>query len=58
LTHWSRRTYIAGVLPNDPDNLQFWIQHPQQVVPGVDMPDMGIRQQEARDIAIYLDTIR
>lgn len=58
LTHWSRRTYIAGVLPNDPDNLQFWIQHPQQVVPGVDMPDMGIRQQEARDIAAYLDTIR
>ena len=58
LTHWSRRTYIAGVLPNDPDNLQFWIQHPQQVVPGVDMPDMGIRQQEARDIATYLDTIR
>lgn len=58
LTHWSRRTYIAGVLPNDPDNLQFWIQHPQQVVPGVDMPDMGIRQQEARDIATYLDTIK
>ena len=58
LTHWSRRTYITGVLPNDPDNLQFWIQHPQQVVPGVAMPDMGIRQQEARDIAIYLDTIR
>ncbi len=58
LTHWSRRTYIAGVLPNDPDNLQFWVQHPQQVVPGVDMPDMGIRQQEARDIATYLDTIR
>ncbi|HKU79916.1 MAG TPA: cytochrome c oxidase assembly protein [Rhodanobacteraceae bacterium] len=58
LAHWSRRTYIAGVLPNDPDNLQFWIQHPQQVVPGVDMPDMDIRQQEARDIAIYLDTIR
>ncbi|MES2405518.1 MAG: cytochrome c oxidase assembly protein [Pseudomonadota bacterium] len=58
LTHWSRRTYIAGVLPNDPDNLQFWIQHPQQVVPGVDMPDMGVDQREARDIAAYLDTIK
>jgi uncharacterized protein GlcG (DUF336 family) len=33
-------------------------QHPQPVVPGVDMPDMGIRQQEARDIATYLDAIR
>ena len=58
LTHWSRRGYIAGVLPNDSDDLQLWIQHPQQVVPGVDMPDMGIRQREARDIAAYLDTIK
>ena len=58
LVHWSRRGYIAGVLPNDEDNLQFWIQHPQQVVPGADMPDMGIDQRETRDIAAYLDTIK
>jgi cytochrome c oxidase assembly factor CtaG/cytochrome c2 len=58
LTHWSRRAYIAGVLPNDDYNLQLWIQHPQQVVPGVDMPDMGIDQRDARDIAAYLDTIK
>ncbi|HEX5488590.1 MAG TPA: cytochrome c oxidase assembly protein [Rhodanobacteraceae bacterium] len=58
LAHWSRRTFIAGVLPNDPDNLALWIQHPQQVVPGVAMPDMGIQQQDARAIAAYLDTIR
>ena len=58
LTHWSRRSYIAGVLPNDTDNLQFWIEHPQKVVPGVDMPDMGIKEREARDIAAYLDTIK
>lgn len=58
LTHWSRRGYIAGVLPNDQDDLQFWIRHPQQVVPGVDMPDMGIDQREARDISAYLETIK
>jgi len=58
LTHWSRRGYIAGVLPNDPDNLQFWIQHPQQVVPGVDMPDLGVDQRDSRDIAAYLDAIK
>ena len=58
LTHWSRRTYIAGLLPNDPDNLAFWVQHPQKVVHGVDMPEMGIKEQDAQAIAAYLDTIR
>lgn len=58
LTHWSRRSYIAGVLPNDPDNLAFWVQHPQKVVPGVDMPEMGIKEQDAQAIAAYLDTIQ
>lgn len=58
LIHWGRRAYIAGVLPNSPDNLAFWIQHPQKVIPGVDMPEMGIKQREAQAIAAYLDTIQ
>lgn len=58
LIHWSRRTYIAGVLPNNPDNLAFWVQHPQKVVPGVDMPEMGIKEREAQAIAAYLNTIQ
>lgn len=58
LTHWSDRSYIAGVLPNDPDNLAFWIQHPQEVIKGVAMPDMGIKDREARAIAAYLETIK
>lgn len=58
LTHWSRRSYIAGVLPNTPDNLAYWIAHPQDVIKGVAMPDMGIKEREARAIAAYLDTIQ
>ncbi|HJU25836.1 MAG TPA: cytochrome c oxidase assembly protein, partial [Rhodanobacteraceae bacterium] len=58
LDHWSRRSYIAGVLPNDPANLTLWIRHPQAVVPGVDMPEMGVKAQDARDIAAYLYSIR
>ncbi len=58
LTHWGRRTYIAGVMPNDPANLAFWVQHPQKVVPGVAMPEMGIKDHEAQAIAAYLDTLR
>jgi putative membrane protein len=52
------RPYIAGVLTNSPDNLVRWIQHPQQVDPLTAMPDVGVNQAVARDIASYLYTLR
>ncbi|KTF69373.1 c-type cytochrome [Sphingomonas sp. HT-1] len=52
------RSFVAGVLPNDPANLQRWIRHPQRIVPGNGMPDQGVTPQEARDIAAYLYTLR
>jgi cytochrome c len=58
LNAWSRRIYIAGLLRNTPPNLATWIQHPQQIVPGNAMPDMGINQRQAQDIAAYLYTLR
>ncbi len=58
LNSWSRRIYIAGLLRNTPANLATWIQHPQQIVPGNAMPDMGITQRQAQDIAAYLYTLR
>lgn len=48
-----RRT-IAGRVPNRPEELIRWIQHPQEVAPGTLMPEMGVTEQEARDIAAYL----
>jgi cytochrome c2 len=58
LTHWAARSYIAGVLGNTPENLVMWIQHPRQIVPGNDMPELGVSEPEARSIAAYLDQIR
>ncbi len=58
LTGIGRRIYIAGVLRNTPDNLATWIEHPQHVVPGNAMPDMGISRQQAEDIAAYLMSLR
>ena len=52
------RAIIAGKLPNTPDNLTLWIEHPQQVVPGVDMPDVGVDLSDARNIAAYLYTLQ
>jgi cytochrome c oxidase assembly factor CtaG/cytochrome c2 len=53
-----RRVYIAGLLRNTPDNLIEWVRNPQSVVPGNVMPDMGISESDARDIAAYLYTLR
>ncbi len=58
LYFWSRRTYIAGELPNTPDNLVKWIESPPSVEPGTAMPTLGVSQQQARDMAAYLYTIR
>jgi cytochrome c2 len=48
------RGYIAGVLPHSADNLMKWIRHPRQVVPNTAMPELGVTQAEARDMAVYL----
>lgn len=52
------RLYIAGVLENTPNNLFRWIAQPQEVQPGNAMPDLGVTQQQARDMAAYLYTLR
>lgn len=58
LLWWSRRTFIAGELPNTPDNLVRWIRNPQQVEPRTAMPALGLSEQQARDVAAYLYTLR
>lgn len=58
LMHWSRRVYIAGELPNTPENLTRWLQHPPQIEPKTAMPDMGVTEQDSRDIAAYLYTLK
>jgi len=53
-----QRYYIAGELPNTPENLMLWIEHPRQVEPHTAMPEMGVTEQDSRNIAAYLYTLR
>jgi cytochrome c len=48
------QVYIAGVLPNTPQNLAFWITNPKKADPQTAMPDLDVTEQDARDIAAYL----
>ena len=52
------RAYIAGEIPNTPDNLMRWIQHPHVVEPNTIMPEMNVSEQDSRDIAAYLYLLR
>jgi cytochrome c2 len=52
------RAEIAGHLPNDPQAMQRWLIHPQRIAAGNGMPEQGITQAEARDMAAYLYTLK
>ena len=52
------RMFIAGVLPNQPANMVRWIRNPQGVDSLTAMPNLGVSERDARDIAGYLYTLR
>ena len=57
LDQMGERPYIAGVLPNTPANMERWLRNPPAVKPGTAMPDLGVSEQDARDIAAFLRTL-
>lgn len=57
LNHWARRGYVAGHMPNAPENLVAWLRDPQAISPGSAMPNLGLTDAEARDAAAYLYTL-
>lgn len=57
LSNLARRVYLAGRLPNTPENLSLWIRDPQSVDPRTAMPDMQVTETHARDMVAYLYTL-
>ncbi len=57
LTRFGARSYVAGELPNNAENLRRWIHDPQSVEPGTAMPNLGVSEIDAQDIAAYLYTL-
>lgn len=51
------RKYIGGVIVNSPENMVTWLQNPLQIDPLSAMPDLGVTEKDARDIAAYLYTL-
>ena len=57
LTGMASRRMIAGRLANTPDNMIRWLSGPNVIKPNTAMPDMGVTDAGARDIAAYLATL-
>ena len=54
LADYWRNVYVAGQLPNTPENLTSWIIDAHSIAPKTAMPALGISPHDARDIAAYL----
>ena len=57
LDGFARRRLIAGRLVNTTDNLVRWIRAPASIKPGTAMPDLGVTEEHARQIAAYLSRL-
>jgi cytochrome c len=52
------RAFVAGRLVNTPASLKAWIKHPQAIEPGNGMPAPPLDDQQTRDVAAYLYTLK
>ncbi|MDQ1473286.1 MAG: hypothetical protein QOJ99_4766 [Bryobacterales bacterium] len=52
------RVYLGGVLPNMPSNMMRWIRDPVGVDEKTAMPNLGVTEKDAADIAAYLYTAK
>jgi cytochrome c2 len=54
----AQRVYLAGALPNTPQNMAAFIRAPHEVDPRTAMPAMGVTEEHARDMVAYLYTLK
>ena len=53
-----RRVYLAGTLPNTPEQMAQWIRFPQAYRPGTAMPDLHVTADDAKDMVAHLYRLR
>lgn len=58
LDGFARRSFVAGSLPSNAAVLQRWLRDPPALVPGTAMPDLGVSEADARDMAAFLLSLR
>jgi cytochrome c len=54
LANFQKQAMIAGVMSNSAPNLIRWLQDPRAVDSQTAMPQLGLTEEQARDIAAFL----
>lgn len=59
LTHFGARTTLAaGVLKNTPENVAKWIEDPQEIKPGANMPPLLLPGPKLNALVAYLESLK
>jgi cytochrome c oxidase subunit 2 len=59
LTHFaSRKQFGSGIADNTPENLRSWLLNPQNVKPGVKMPDFKFTDEQVSELVAYFETLK
>jgi cytochrome c oxidase subunit 2 len=59
LTHIaSRRQLGAGIMDNTPENLRRWMKDPQEVKPGIFMPNYNFSDEQLDQLGAFFQTLR
>ncbi|MGI8955902.1 MAG: cytochrome c oxidase subunit II [Chthoniobacterales bacterium] len=59
LTHFSSRRQLgAGIAENTPANLHRWLADPQQVKPGVKMPNFKFTEPQLNELVDYFEALK
>jgi mono/diheme cytochrome c family protein len=57
LTRIGTRRYLGGVIITTPENMVQWLRNPQQIDSLSAMPNLGVTEHDARNMAAYLYTL-
>lgn len=59
LTHLASRRMLGGnITDNTPQNLRRWLQNPQEIKPGVLMPNYNLTDEQLAQFASYFETLK
>ncbi len=58
LDNSATKTAILGKFPNTPENMIRWLVNPPAMDPNTTMPNVGVSEQDARDMTAFLFTLR
>ena len=54
----SRETLLSGMLDNNKENLKRWIENPQNVKKGSNMPNFLMSDKEVNELVDYLEQLK